>query len=130
MIKIHLVPIALALLLAVFLLAGWGNYALLKKDAETLSDTAKKIQVSVQTGNWEEAEGHLTKTLKTWEKSKKYWPMLVNHREMDQIDEIINRLKSYLENQDSSMSMAELYNLIFYIKHIPEKESLNLRNIF
>ena len=130
MIKKYAVLIALLSLLSFIMFAGWGNYYLLKKDAATLSTAVKKIQASVENGNWENARGHLNETLKVWEKSSKYWPMLIHHQEMDRIEESMNRIKSYLEYQDSSMSMAELYNLIFYIRHIPEKESLNLQNVF
>ena len=56
--------------------------------------------------------------------------MLIHHQEMDRIEECMNKIKSYLEYQDSSKSEAELYNMIFYIKHIPKKEALNLQNIF
>jgi len=130
MIKKHPVPLALLLLLFVIMLAGWGNYYLLNKDAEMLSIAAKKVQKSVENSNWDDAQVHLDETLKAWKKSSKYWPMLVHHQEMDRIEESMNKIKSYLENQDSSLSQAELYNLIFYIKHIPEKESLNLKNVF
>ena len=130
MTKKYAVPIALLLLLSLIMLAGWGNYLLLKRDSAALSGAAKKIQVSVEKNNWDDALSHLNETLKIWEKSSKYWPMLIHHQEMDRIEESMNRIKSYLEYQDSSMSMAELHNLIFYIRHIPEKESLNLQNVF
>ena len=130
MTKKYAVPIALLLLLSLILLAGWGNYLFLKMDAAALSDAVKKIQASVEKNNWDDARSHFKETLKIWEQSSNYWPMLIHHQEMDRIEESMNRIKSYLEYQDSSMSQAELYNLIFYIRHIPEKESLNLQNVF
>jgi len=130
MMKKHTVPLALLALLALLLFGGWGNYYLLKRDASELTAAAGKLQRLLTAADWEEAGKQLKTTAVKWEKSKRYWPMLIHHQEMDRIEESVNRLKSYLDHQDSSMAEAELNNLIFYIEHIPEKEALSLQNIF
>lgn len=125
-----LIPISLILASLLILLSGWGIYLLLDKDSKNLLEPVQQILVSVENNSWEKTDEYLKKTNEIWERINTYWPLLINHKEMDQIEESINRLKSYLKQKDKTQSLAELYNLIYFIKHIPQKEAFNLQNIF
>ncbi len=123
------VPLALFLLIALIVSLGYGSYHLLQKGAADLLLPVERIKESVLREDWESAEKHFRETVNTWQTENKYWPILINHQEMDNIEECLNSLKSHLHYKSSNEAVVELYNLIFYIKHIPEKESLNLKNI-
>lgn len=129
-IKFLQVPLALIMLLTLLLLMGWGNVYILEKGASSLMETAEKMRGSIEKENWQEAKSLYLETEKSWSKLRSFWPMLIHHQEMDRIEESMEKLKSYLHYQEPGDSMAELYSLIKYIRHIPEKEKLNLQNIF
>ncbi|MBZ4655398.1 MAG: hypothetical protein JG781_2757 [Peptococcaceae bacterium] len=128
--KKYAVPIALFSLLVFLLSFGWGVYIFLEKSANTFLHLAQEILNPLKQEEWEKAKESFAQTEKTWLKINKYWPMLINHQEMDRIEESISKLKGYLENKDKTEAQAELHVLIHYIKHIPKKEALNLQNIF
>lgn len=124
------VPIALAFLLGTLLLAGWGNICFLEKGADSLLEITERLEVSLSKENWSEAEKLFKETEEKWAKLRIVWPMLIHHQEMDRIEESLVKLKSYILFQEAGDSMSELYSLIKYIRHIPDKEKLNLQNIF
>lgn len=128
--KDYAVPLILILLSSAILLSGWGTYHLLNKGSQSLLVPVEKILEAVENDNWDTTEENIKKTGMVWKQVSKYWPMLIHHEEMDRIEESMNKLKSYLKHRDKNQALAELYNLIYYIKHIPQKEAFNLRNIF
>jgi len=130
MLKKYTVPLSLFLLTLFILLLGWGNYLFLFKGSQNLLKSVEKLELAVEQENWDKANTLLTEFRTAWQKVDRYWPMLVHHEEMDRIEESINKLKSYIKYKDTPQAMAELYNLNYYIKHIPQKEAFNLRNIF
>ncbi|PKM88024.1 MAG: hypothetical protein CVU87_08465 [Firmicutes bacterium HGW-Firmicutes-12] len=126
----YLVPISLFLVGLLILTSGWGTYFLLDKDSMKLLAPVEEILVSIENNNWKEVNQHLNIINQIWEEVSVYWPMLIHHQEMDRIEESLNKLKSYLLHQDKNQAMAELYNLIYFIKHIPQKEAFNIQNVF
>ena len=93
MIKRNIVPLTLALIFALIMLVGWGNYLLLKKDAEKVGTVVQSIQDSVAAGNWEEAGSYFKEALKIWNKPANTGRCSSNHQEMDRIEECMNRKK-------------------------------------
>lgn len=125
-----LIPVTLLLLITFLLSFGFANYLFLKKGADSLIKCVEQLKNEVKEDNWTEAFLQYEETYLTWKKINRYWPAVVNHEEMDRIEESMNKLKSYLQHEDSRDSLAEIYNLIYYINHIPEKELFNFRNVF
>ena len=130
MIKKYSVPLSLLALALLILLFGWGNYLFLLQGSRDLLASVEKLEQAVEQNNWESAGNCLNEIRTAWQKVDRYWPMLVHHEEMDRIEESMNKLKSYIKYKDSAQTLAELYNLYYYIKHIPQKEAFNLQNIF
>jgi predicted P-loop ATPase len=126
----YLVLISLFLVSILILLSGWGSYFLLNKDSKKLLAPVEEILVSIENDNWMEVNQNLNATKTIWREVSFYWPMLIHHEEMDRIEESLNKLKSYLQHRDENQALAELYNLIYFIKHIPQKEAFNIQNIF
>lgn len=124
------VPLALILLLMFLLGAGLGIVNYLQKGAETIISIASELQTSIEQSEWLRAESSYQHLIETWRKMSRYWPMLVHHQELDRIEESLTKLEVYLHYQEDKDSQAELNNLINLIRHIPQRESLNLRNLF
>ncbi|MBQ7669018.1 MAG: DUF4363 family protein [Clostridia bacterium] len=67
---------------------------------------------------------------KSWKKTKSYWAILINHEEIDNIEELIKRIEILVKSaREREEVLAELNKLRFYIAHIPEKEEFSIRNI-
>lgn len=95
------------------ILAGFGNMA---KD--------------VNHGNWEEACAGIESAEKLWNKEKGWWAVVLDHQEIDYIDMAFVRTKQYISMQDPVMASGELAVLRQMLEHIPQKEKVNLINIF
>lgn len=128
--KKYAVPLALTALLLFLVGFGWVVYIFLENSANDFLASAQEVLPPLKQEEWEKAGELFAQTEKNWLKISKYWPMLINHQEMDRIEESIAKLKGYLENKDKTEAQAELQVLIHYIRHIPKKEALNLQNIF
>jgi len=127
--KDFLVPLTLFLIALAIVLLGWGNYRLLDRDSRLLLESVKTMRQAVENGGWDNAKKTLDEAEQKWKKANGYWPMLVHHEEIDRIEECLTKLKSYLEHHDKAESMAELYSLGYFLRHIPQKEAFILRNI-
>lgn len=124
------VPLALLLLLSCLVLTGVATIYFLDEGSRMLLEPAQRMEAAVKEGHWQAADTAFQEIKKDWAKLTSTWPMLVHHQEMDRIDDSLAKLKSYLGSQDSKDTLAELYTLIRFIRHIPQKEKFNLQNIF
>ena len=59
----------------------------------------------------------------------KKWAILVEHREIDEIEINMEKLKSYVETKNKDLSMAQLKAIKMLIRHIPQNEKPTLENI-
>lgn len=128
--KNYLVPLLLLSLLITLLAFGYSLIKILETSAATILKSTEQVQVYVNNKNWLAAEVTFQQTEKEWKHIRQYWPLLIHHQEMDRIEECMSKIKSYLQHEDSNNTLAEIYVLTSYIKHIPESKALNLQNIF
>lgn len=122
--------IVVAILLIVIILSGTLTLYYLGRSAGTLELSVDSAIQSVTDKQWTSAEKQLEEFNKNWDKTKYYWAMLVDHFEIDNIDDSFTKTQKYVESKDYSSSLAELEALKYYIMHIPEKEGFTLENIF
>jgi hypothetical protein len=128
--KKFLVPVFLFLLLFFIIALGWFTNKILANSAAILLDRTKQVEILLKNNQWSAAEISFQQTEKKWARISKHWPLLIHHQEMDRIEECVSRIKSFLQHQDRSNALAELYLLTNYIQHIPQNKALNLQNIF
>lgn len=124
------IPLALILLLAIILVIGWGITYYLQKGADSLIAIAGELQAEILQVEWSQAEDSYRHLKKTWQQMSDFWSMLIHHQELDRIEESLSKLEVYLQYQEPTDSQAELNHLINLIRHIPQRESWNLRNLF
>jgi len=122
--------ILVSVLLITVILSGSLTLYYLDKSAGVLELSIVSAGKSVTDKQWTSAEKQLEEFSKNWENTKYFWSMLVDHFEIDNIEDSYNKTKMYVESEDYSSSLAELETLRHYIRHIPEKEGFTLENIF
>jgi len=103
---------------------------LLQNDAHILEEKINSVKISTKNKNWETAETEIDSVLKKWPTVESKWALLLDHAEIDNIEEALTKVSEYIEAKNTPLALAELASLKNYINHIPKKESFNLKNIF
>lgn len=94
-----------------------------------LSGRVDSVMVLVRQERWGDAEQALTDLDGDWQKVRKWWTVFLHHREIDNIDFSIARIREYLWAEDEELALGEAAALREMIMHIPDKESLTLENV-
>ncbi|HEY9061323.1 MAG TPA: DUF4363 family protein [Pseudobacteroides sp.] len=102
----------------------------LSHSASKIDTHIRNVEANSRADNWTNANNELTNLEKEWEKSSRTWALLIDHVEIDNIDNSLTRMKEYIKAKNSVLSLGELANLKQYVNHIPQKESFNFNNIF
>jgi len=104
------------------------NY--LEKSSESLLKDVNALKILIIANKNELTDKVKEPLIEEWEKTKKIWSTLIDHNELDSIEEIVKRIEVLLSNTDEETELlAELNRLEFYLEHIPEKERFAIENI-
>ncbi len=116
-------------ILLIIITSGALSLHYFNKTASKLEYTVNAACEYVSANKWASAKNQLEDFEYTWEKTKFGWAILLDHFEIDNIDNSFTKSKKYIESEDFSSALAELEALRHYILHIPEKEDFTLENI-
>lgn len=121
----------IAVLIIFGLLIGFAvfSYSYIEKTTGILLTDARKIELNLKGKRWPQAQKDYETFQASWKKSSSIWTMLIDHRELDNINITLGRLKKLISVRNYAQSMAELGELQLLLKHIPESEALNLENV-
>jgi hypothetical protein len=122
--------IVVVILLIVIILSGSLALYYLGRSSGQLELLVNSASISVENKEWTSAQKQLDEFEKNWVKTRPYWSMLVDHFEIDHIEDSYEKAKKYVETQEYPSSLAELESLKHYILHIPRKEGFTMQNIF
>jgi len=122
------ITILLILLAAVIGFGAWTTRSL-QGTADELAAQIDRMQTLVKHERWREAERALDGLDGDWNRHKRWWTAVVDHREIDSIDFSIARIREYLWAEDEELALGEAAALKKMIRHIPEKEAFTLENI-
>jgi len=101
----------------------------IKDSATELTQHLEKISNYLDNGQWEQAKEELHAIDATWGKTQKYWSILLNHEEIETIDERLNCLGQYIEHQSLILAKGELALLHSLVKHVYDTETFSLVNL-
>ena len=120
----------LAVILALVIgMGAWFNHSL-QTSSDDLTRQIQLVSSTIRQQDWETAVKHSEKLEKLWEQRAKWWPVFLDHQEMDNIEFSLARVKEYVTSKDDALSLGQLSELKLMIEHIPRKEAVNLENIF
>lgn len=106
-----------------------GAYKYIHDSAQSMVGQLDQVEVAIEKGTWDRAKVQLEQAHTSWDKTKYWWTILLDHQEIDNIDVSISRLQRYVDTHGLSLSLGELSALKMLVDHIADKEALNLRNI-
>lgn len=118
----------LTILIIVISLSFWANHSL-QTSTQDLAQHIDELMIDIQNENWEQAAKRADIIEKSWDKAARWWPVILDHQEIDNIDFSLSKTKGYIFSQDASLSCGQLSELKLMFKHISEKEALTLQNI-
>ena len=128
----HSAKIALSILALLVIIIGSSLIGanILSNTSDKLSGNIEKVESSTTSEDWNNALKYLDDIEKDWSKSEGIWSILIDHIEIDNIENSLTRMKKYIEVKDRALALGEIANLKQYVKHIPQKETFNFRNVF
>jgi len=124
----RLLVILAVLLVGVIALGLWVNHSL-DVAAKDLEKNINQVSEQIDTANWDNAYKQTVAFENTWKQKETWWPVVLDHQEMDNIDFSLAKAKEYIRAKDKVLSLGQLAELRLMILHLPEKEAVNLKNI-
>ncbi|MDI6813588.1 MAG: DUF4363 family protein [Desulfitobacteriaceae bacterium] len=106
-----------------------GVYKYVHDSSQTMVGQLEQVETMIQNAKWDGAKVQLEQTKVSWDQTKYWWTILLDHQELDNIDLSMSRLQRYVDTQGLSLSLGELSALKMLVDHISDKEAFNLRNI-
>lgn len=107
----------------------WTNHAL-QETTRDLTAQVDRITQEIKGERWDQAIQQTKDLEKTWKEEAKWWPALLDHQEMDNIEFSLAKVKEYVASRDYPLALGQLSELKLMIEHIPRKESVKIENIF
>ena len=124
-------PLIIIISLTILIVAGGSiTLYLLNSESQRLDDSLSSLGEAIENGNWDNASKNLKEFNSKWDRTSSLWSMLVDHYEIDNIELLLSQLASYVKNKNKNDALSSVSSLKTLIKHIPEKESLSLKNVF
>ena len=122
----------LLIVIPLTLIIGFGMFCqgMFQRNADTMAQKLEKLTEDVSQENWERAAENLKQINQSWKPVRSTWQALIDHTEVDRIDESFARIEKMISVKEQKDCLVELTVLKQCFLHIPEKEKLNLSNIF
>ena len=119
----------LAVVLALIIGLGiWNNHSL-HISTEKMTGQIERVMEEIDTHRWGEARQQTTQLEKSWHDNAKWWPVFLDHQEIDNIEFSLAKVKKYVATRNAPLAQGQLSELHLMLKHIPEKEAVNLENV-
>jgi hypothetical protein len=125
----HVIPLVVFLLVFIFLL-DFASIKYLDSTSKKIDRLLSKVEDHIKTGDWKKAKDWVEKAESEWKKIDRKWALLVEHREIDEIEINMEKLKSFVESKNKDQSMAQLKTVKMLLKYVPENEKPTFQNIF
>ncbi len=121
--------VSLLIILASIVGLGFWTNESLQSSAEHLTEQIDMVMAEIEDEQWEAAAIQTAGIEKNWTKSARWWPVFLDHQEMDNIEFSLARVKAYVGSRNAALALGQLEELRLMLKHIPEKEALSIKNI-
>lgn len=121
--------ICTVVLLLIISISVLGVFSL-DSSCKNLSQSLEEIRQAAIENDSEKASELTQKTIELWEKEEKTISLLIDHREVDEIEETIKSLPVYAR-QDNMEKLEEKSSIAAErVRHIRDKEKISAENVF
>lgn len=105
-------------------------------NARTVNETVdvwcqdlQSAQQSADAENWEQTQRILTDTYKKWDKKQSYFHIVTVHAELDEVEALFAKSRSFALEQDEAEFRANTAELITQLKLLAEMQEISIKNI-
>lgn len=116
---VFLVILALCVLSEVFIINETENICLALAPMET----------ALAEEDWDSAGACLSAAKTQWDKAEKIWRIVLNHDDMRDIEIGFVDMEDIISRNDRENAPKELADLLFYLRHVPESEKVDMGNL-
>lgn len=109
-------------------LGAWINDSL-QGSSDLLSVQIEKVCQDIQKESWDDANQKTRQLEIKWEENARWWPIILDHQEMDNIEFSLAKAKEFVATENRSLALGQLSEMKLMIEHLPAKEKINLKNI-
>lgn len=99
------------------------------ESADSLVQKLDRVEEFIQVEKWDVAKQEMTQMEKEWEGTKKWWSILIDHQEIDNIEISLKRVEKFVAGENSILGLGELSVLRLLVDHISDTVKLSIRNI-
>lgn len=124
----RLVLSLLIILVSIVGMGFWTNHSL-QSTTDQLTEEINLLVSAIEHEGWDTALQRTTSIEKNWAESARWWPVFLDHEEMDNIEFSLSKVKAYVSSHNRALALGQLEELKLMLRHIPEKEGLNIKNI-
>ncbi|HHV59690.1 MAG TPA: DUF4363 family protein [Clostridiaceae bacterium] len=124
--------VLISLAVIALIIGGTGLYSYFKIEtsSKVLAADIEEIETCLFDSDFSNAENRLEEFKEKWAKIRECWSVITDHFEIDNIDTAIFKADRMIKARDRSASLEEIASLLHLIRHLPETESLNIKNVF
>jgi hypothetical protein len=105
-------------------------YKLTSDLSEDLFSSLEQLKQAVEEEEWEKAALDLQQLNKSWKKADAWWTPLMDHRELDHLDQTITRISGFVRQRQQEDAFVEIGVSRRLVEKVQEREGLSMRNIF
>lgn len=124
----RVLSVLLMVLALIIGLGTWNNHAL-RESTDDVTGQIRQVMTSVDHQNWDQARQQTEALEKSWSQNAKWWPIFLDHQEIDNIEFSLAKTKEYVNIRNAPLAMGQLSELHLMMEHIPDKEAVTLENI-
>ena len=120
------------IVLMVVVINGFAYFSLQYTSSlsEDIIDTLEIIREKVEKECWETVSDDLDRLEKQWEKADAWWTPLMDHREIDLLEQTLVRAIQNIEVKQKNEALVEIVLAKRMTRKIKEKEQPSIKNIF
>ncbi|HPF21416.1 MAG TPA: DUF4363 family protein [Syntrophomonas sp.] len=106
----------------------WSHSALGDTTREMTGQIEQVIR-DIDEQRWDQARQQTARLEKSWHERARWWPVFLDHQEIDNIEFSLAKVKKYVDTRDKPLAQGQLSELHLMLEHIPAKEAVTLENI-
>ncbi|NLX90663.1 MAG: DUF4363 family protein [Firmicutes bacterium] len=122
--------IGIIVLLAIITAFSIYTYNLTSEISQDLLSNLKQLRQVVEKEQWDEAMLKLKELDENWDRADTWWTPLMDHRELDHLDQTIVRIIGFVHQCRTGDSLIEIDAATRLVERVRARESLNVKNIF
>lgn len=116
--------------LVLFIVAGLLVQSNLEQSTVHFSQELNRVEAALEVRDWHRTGQNLRRLNSDWERTKFLWALMLNHKEIDAIEQSLIRSEKAVDTQSYNDAAIELGSLRYFLKHVPQRERVDLINIF